>query len=223
MKSFVFTGSCLFACALPLGADMGTAPETALTQGSADTWDLTWSGKDEITYFTQLSTDLATWRWLPGIEYGGGLKFQTFTSSDSKSFVRLLYTHIPTTNAELADYDNDGFGNLTEVTLGTSPMNPDSDNDGVRDGIDPLPLSPADGDPLEASDDDGDGLNNAREKAMGTSPTLWDSDGDGVGDGADAFPLDPSRSSHGTLGGGGATKPTVTLQSPINAVLTAGP
>jgi hypothetical protein len=223
MKSSVLIISCLLACALPLGADMGTAPKTVLTQGVSDMWDLTWNGRDEITYFGQWSTDLSTWSWFPGLEHGDGVRFFSFNSSTSKFFVRLHYTNIPTTDAELADFDNDGLGNLAEVTGGTSPMNPDSDFDGVKDGIDPLPLSSTDGDILNAADDDGDGLNNAQEKIAGTSPTLWDSDGDGVGDSADAFPLDPTRSSYGPPTVGDSSKPTVTLQSPINAILVSGP
>ena len=49
---------------------------------------------------------------------------------------------ITVTVAALADFDNDGIDNSTEVSLGTDPYNNDTDDDGLLDGSDPEPLVP---------------------------------------------------------------------------------
>ena len=66
-----------------------------------------------------------------------------------KSIVMCLYTLLflfwvcgawgsaPVSPPESIDPDNDGLTNEQEVALGTDPNNPDSDNDGIRDGLDP--------------------------------------------------------------------------------------
>lgn len=41
------------------------------------------------------------------------------------------------------DFDNDGLTNLEEQTAGTNPTNPDTDFDGIPDGVDSNPLVPA--------------------------------------------------------------------------------
>jgi hypothetical protein len=43
----------------------------------------------------------------------------------------------PVSPPESQDPDRDGLTNEYEVALGTDPNNPDSDNDGIRDGVDP--------------------------------------------------------------------------------------
>ena len=48
-----------------------------------------------------------------------------------------------------------------EILLGTDPLNPDSDGDGVLDG---------------EEDYDGDGLTDTEESVYGTNPMLADSD-----------------------------------------------
>ena len=49
--------------------------------------------------------------------------------------------------------------------MGTNPLNPDSDNDDVKDGDE---------------DTDGDGITDAEELSMGLDPTTDDTDGDGI-------------------------------------------
>ncbi|MFK8013982.1 MAG: hypothetical protein AB8G17_00905, partial [Gammaproteobacteria bacterium] len=91
------------------------------------------------------------------------------------------------------DTDNDGLRDSLEMILGTDPNNPDTDEDGISDGVetggDAVP-GPGETDPLDRdSDDDGlldgdedrdrDGVVDAGE----TDPADGDSDGDGLNDG----------------------------------------
>jgi hypothetical protein len=99
------------------------------------------------------------------------------------------------TDADM-DFDNDGLTNKQEVELGTDINNPDTDGDGILDGIEvehgQNPLDPADAD----MDSDNDGLTNKREVELGTNPNTPDSDNDGVIDGEEVLlekdPLNPS-------------------------------
>ena len=96
-----------------------------------------------------------------------------------------------TTAAEEVDSDGDGLTDEMETALGTDPLLPDSDADGVSDsdetdfyGTDAL-------DP----DTDDDGLDDAEELlTFGTNPLLDDTDDDDVSDGeevaAGSDPLD---------------------------------
>jgi len=66
------------------------------------------------------------------------------------------------------------------VALGTDPLDPDSDDDGLSDG-DEVGLGT---DPLDTDTDD-DGLDDGEEVDLGTDPTNPDTDGDGLLDGQD--------------------------------------
>lgn len=82
------------------------------------------------------------------------------------------------------DIDGDGLSNDQESSLGTDPLNPDSDNDGMPDGyeheypeiLDPLTSSDA------LLDPDEDGLANIDEYYNGTYPDQDDTDSDSVND-----------------------------------------
>jgi hypothetical protein len=94
------------------------------------------------------------------------------------------------------DPDDDGLSNLAEFELKTDPQNPDSDADGLVDGVETntgVWVSAADTgtDPLLV-DSDRDGLSDAAETnggsfvnagETGTDPNRLDSDRDGSGDG----------------------------------------
>ena len=100
------------------------------------------------------------------------------------------------------DIDNDGLTNTVEQNIGTDELNPDSDGDGVADGVEvgadtnnPLdndndgvidaldPCYPnTNGEACLAYDSDNDGLSNAQEDALGTDRNDPDSDNDGVND-----------------------------------------
>ncbi len=120
-------------------------------------------------------------------------------------------------NDAAMDLDGDGLSNLEEYQAGTRHDFPDSDQDGVLDGEDAVPLDAVykndfdkdglpeayenrypfldDGYPGDATDDmDGDGLNHLQEFAAGTDPENPDSDNDGVLDGEDLKPGDSQYS-----------------------------
>ncbi|OGU27939.1 MAG: hypothetical protein A2057_01310 [Ignavibacteria bacterium GWA2_35_9] len=78
------------------------------------------------------------------------------------------------------DKDQDGLFRKEEKQLGTDPLNPDTDSDGLSDGEEvnthkTNPLNP---------DSDNDGLNDGMEITQSkTNPTNPDTDGDGLDDG----------------------------------------
>ena len=94
---------------------------------------------------------------------------------------------------EEADADGDGLTDALETTLGTDPLLPDSDADGVSDS-DEIDFYGTDA--LDPDTDD-DGLTDAEELlTYGANPLLADTDGDDVSDGdevtAGSDPLDAS-------------------------------
>ena len=99
-------------------------------------------------------------------------------------------------SAPVADSDGDGLTDEEEAKAGTDPLNPDTDGDGVGDGIETrLAATGSEFDPLVAgtfqacakltdllADHDLDGLNDCEEAILRTDPYLADSDRDGVPD-----------------------------------------
>ncbi|MBX2799533.1 MAG: hypothetical protein KTR31_17790, partial [Myxococcales bacterium] len=93
----------------------------------------------------------------------------------------------------LRDADGDGLSNHEEQEGGTDPLNPDTDGDGLDDGVEGGPDGPdsdgdgvvdaLDPDPDTWLDRDGDGLSDAVEAVLGTDPDVADTDGDGLSDG----------------------------------------
>ena len=90
------------------------------------------------------------------------------------------------------DADGDSLDAATEAMRGTDPTRPDTDGDGVADGVDLCPLHPSRvavdtdmdgaGDACDP-DDDGDGILDYRDNCPGTSnPDQADAEPDGVGD-----------------------------------------
>jgi hypothetical protein len=111
-------------------------------------------------------------------------------------------THVkgPNNAPPLTDFDGDGSTDANERVIGTSPIDNDSDNDGLLDGVetnDGTYNSPADTgtNPLD-SDTDNDGLLDGVENTggtfvsasqTGTDPHDADSDNDGENDGTEVF------------------------------------
>jgi outer membrane protein OmpA-like peptidoglycan-associated protein len=90
------------------------------------------------------------------------------------------------------DDDMDGLMSDVEEQLGTDPNNPDSDNDGLKDGEE---VNKYKTDPMNA-DTDGDGLNDGAEVTRyRTDPLKADTDGDGLNDGDEVnkYKTDPLK------------------------------
>ena len=78
------------------------------------------------------------------------------------------------------DPDGDGLLSTEEQRLGTNPNNPDTDNDGLNDGVE---VNTHHTDPLRP-DTDGDGLTDGSEvNTYHTNPLAADTDSDAIGDG----------------------------------------
>ena len=95
--------------------------------------------------------------------------------------------------ATLIDRDGDGLTDAVETGLGTNPIDPDSDDDGLSDGAE---VNTHGTNPLVA-DSDGDGLSDGAEvNTHATNPLDADSDDDGFRDGvevaAGSDPNDPT-------------------------------
>ncbi|MCB1129816.1 MAG: hypothetical protein KDN05_01725 [Verrucomicrobiae bacterium] len=87
--------------------------------------------------------------------------------------------HVVISDDTTEDFDGDGLTEAEEDALGTSDLDPDSDNDGVNDFADPFPANPS-----EWLDTDGDGIGNNSDP---------DDDNDGILDGDDPNPLGRNR------------------------------
>ena len=98
------------------------------------------------------------------------------------------------------DFDSDGLSNAAEFEAGTDPFDPDTDDDGLRDGFEVRydTLSPlandtdGDGVPDAREDPDGELLINVDEQAAGTDPHDPDTDNDTL---TDAFEVERSFTS----------------------------
>jgi hypothetical protein len=127
------------------------------------------------------------------------------------------------TNEAALDADADGLDNLREQTAGTSPLDPDSDADGLCDGGVAVvtvcvggwedvdgdgSVGPGESDPLDP-DSDGDGILDGDEVVLyGSSPVLADTDADGIPDNRETvtrvFSATASSAAFGGLAGGDA-------------------
>jgi hypothetical protein len=112
------------------------------------------------------------------------------------------------------DPDADGLSTAREWDFGTDPYDPDTNGDGVPDGIEVASSQSATNPDL-----DGDGVLNVAERAQGTDPFRADTDGDTYADGVDCFPLDGTRWQCPSSTPGDTTPPVITLTEPTNAVL----
>jgi len=95
---------------------------------------------------------------------------------------------VPASPDCFVDDDGDGLSNSTEGGLGTNPNDPDTDDDGINDGIEVTngsdPLDPCDPNPNNVfCDADLDGIPDDVEATIGTNPNDPDTDDDGISDG----------------------------------------
>ncbi|MFX0029655.1 MAG: PKD domain-containing protein [Candidatus Hermodarchaeota archaeon] len=90
----------------------------------------------------------------------------------------LLGDIIVTSDPLINDTDGEGLLDHDEFEKGTNPRNPDTDNEGLNDYLDPYPLT---------RDKDEDGLSDFIEFLIGTELNVADTDGDGLADGQEVF------------------------------------
>ncbi|MGB3142923.1 MAG: Calx-beta domain-containing protein [Maribacter sp.] len=125
-------------------------------------------------FFTSGPTSSVTISSLNIVDFEGlapGAYVFTFTTTNSTAPCTNVSVDvtISVSNCETDD-DNDGLFGGQEATLGTDPNNPDTDGDGIQDGVEVGP------DVVNPLDEDGDGIIDALD-----SNTL-DTDEDGVND-----------------------------------------
>jgi Bacterial TSP3 repeat len=161
-------------------------PQVSLTSTGPGTWQATWAGVTQRTYFMQWSLDLANWNFVPIVEYGTGAKVSGMAAQNApKYFIRLHYVDAPwiatLQQARDSDFDNDGIPSFYEVeTIGTNPLDQtsaggDIDGDGLADGWEKfyfgntITANPA---TIQSSD----GLTNKEKSELGLNPNLNYSD-----------------------------------------------
>ena len=152
----------------------------AATAGVPASYDI-----DAVHYASVLN------RFQLSFKTGGSLDGQVFADEDiiehdvaSGDFALALdatVLHAEWASADLdalsldTDSDNDGLGDTNEGLIGTNPLNSDSDEDGLLDGVETNTLTYVDENdtgtnPLE-KDTDKDGIEDGDEIANGTDPT----------------------------------------------------
>ncbi|WP_157761109.1 pectate lyase-like adhesive domain-containing protein [Lactococcus piscium] len=165
--------------------------------------------RDESNQFILSEQPLHLWRGDPALDptkpdlsfekltqltvYGDTKVKRSEADKQDSQLTQLLmrdYRRISNFKGTTADYDQDGLANELELAVGSDPMNPDSDGDGLSDGVeynqtltDPTKAD-TDGNGINDGDEDsdGDGLSNLEEIKNGTDPAKPDSDDDGLAD-----------------------------------------
>lgn len=161
-------------------------PQLSLVRTSPTQFTFDWTGEAGWTYFVQTSTDgMMTWDYVPEVEHGTTHDAYPFITEAggglaSKFFVRLQLSNYPVANAAqalLADFDGDGLSNRAELkhSLQTSPLDWDSDMDGLNDGWEVNhgynPKTIEAGSKAPSSDSDSDGYTNLIESLIGLNPS----------------------------------------------------
>jgi serine/threonine protein kinase len=118
--------------------------------------------------------------------YVSGLQSAQLQTQTAEQSTFATATVLAITAQAAGDNDNDGISNIQENSLGTDPNNPDTDNDGLIDGLEINQY----GTNPKNQDTDGDTLSDGMEaNDLKTSPTNKDTDGDGLNDNVDPAPL----------------------------------
>jgi len=86
---------------------------------------LSWWGRTGDTYFMQVTPHLnADRNYVEQIHRGGnGVIQHGFATNADALFFRIVYSGVPVSNPDFADFDSDGLNNLTELRLGLDPFN----------------------------------------------------------------------------------------------------
>jgi hypothetical protein len=126
--------------------------------------------------------------------------------NDSDGLTNYEECNVYHTNPIVADTDEDGLSDGWETCYGYNPLSKHSDTDGLEDGYEVLTLGTS-GIYVDSEEDGaGDGLLDNEEVALGTEPMNKDTDDDGLWDGAEVHtyytdPLDPDTDSDGLFDG----------------------
>lgn len=116
---------------------------------------------------------------------------------------------VATATWQAQDSDRDGLTNAEELKFNTDPNNPDTDGDGLSDGVEAKELPT---NPLE-KDSDFDGIPDGVEYQEMLDPNSRDSDGDGIPDSLDQSPNTASTPT---------PDPAQATPTPVGAALTIG-
>ncbi len=163
------------------------------------------SDEDELSYGTNSnSPDTDGDGFTDGFEALSGYDPLSEMSHPAYNYARRFSNSNGEGTIDSQDPDNDGLPSTFEEEIGTLADNPDSDEDGIHDGIEMAnnldPLEPNDS---IGPDSDNDGLADAFEAIYGASKHSADIDNDGL---ADIFeilrgfdPKDPDTNDNGIL------------------------
>ena len=138
------------------GAHYIASVDTVLVSfdGSGKVASVDFDDEDVLEY----DANAATWE----LAYNGSAQHASWAGADADS-----------ANA-LTDADNDGLSDPDEATAGTDPLDPDTDDDGLLDGVETntgtfVDANDTGTDPLNP-DTDGDGVSDGVEVSQGTDP-----------------------------------------------------
>src|SRR5262249_11654589 len=147
-----------------------------------------------------------------GDNTSGQLGIGSSTPAFSTTFVPVSIGPLANNTWLTQDPDQDGLTTWEEYLIGTDPLNPNTNGDGIPECSERPNSARLDPDP------DHDGVPSWVERVWGTDPFRADTDGDGVNDGVDCFPLDPTRWQCPVGDPNDHTPPVITLTEPTNAV-----
>ena len=141
-----------------------------------------------VRYAGNLGENFNGWRGHVGYQTFGGRDIFAYCSHEFGKIydgLALSFVFGMGTDPVSPDTDGDGLTDYEEMELGMDPTSVDSDGDGLHDdwevenGLNPLS---AVGDDGANGDGDGDGLVNIHEQTADCDPNSADTDGDGVSD-----------------------------------------
>ena len=178
-----------------------------------------WNGRNQDATATAQAQIVALTN-LEITQQAGATAIALATSQSEQVAAQEATSAAQTAQAE-GDDDEDGLSNNRELTLGTDPNNPDTDADGLSDGLEVNQY----GTNPTRQDSDGDTVSDGNEvNNLGTSPVNPDTDGDGVNDGAEqAAGSDPLKPPTPTPLPTDTATPTPTPSQTPTASPTASP